>query len=97
MLLTWLYLLGAIAAATLFYLATAHQRLWRRATRAALPLRVAAGVSCALSLACGIAALGPWAGVFAAVTALMLAAIVLPCVDVWWQGRVQRRQVPHVG
>lgn len=42
-------------------------------------------------------ALGTWAGVFAAVTALMLVAVTLPYLDAWQQARTQRRQVRHVG
>ncbi|MCC8539437.1 hypothetical protein ACDH70_11745 [Xanthomonas axonopodis pv. poinsettiicola] len=97
MLLTGVYLLAAAAAATLFYLATVHQRLWQRTPRWRRPLRAGGLALFALSLACAIAALGVWAGIFAALTALMLAAIVLPCVDLWRQARAQRRQVRHVG
>lgn len=97
MLLTCVYLLAAAAAATLFYLSTLHQRLWQRTPRWVRPLRAGGVALFALSLACGSAALGIWAGIFAAMTAVMLAAIVLPCVGLWHQARVQRRQVRHVG
>ncbi|MDQ7760511.1 hypothetical protein RAB70_03615 [Xanthomonas sontii] len=79
------YLLAAALAALAFYLATAHQRLrpaWRRHARA---LRVAGTLLCAVALGAAIAALGVWAGVFAALSATMLAAVALPYLDAWRQ------------
>ncbi|WP_369981983.1 hypothetical protein [Xanthomonas bundabergensis] len=87
------YLLAAPLAALAFYLATAHQRLrpgWRRHARA---LRVAGAVSSVLALAAAIAALGVWAGTFAALAALMLAAVALPYLDAWRQLRGGRADV----
>ncbi|CAD0299635.1 hypothetical protein LYZ77_00820 [Xanthomonas hortorum pv. vitians] len=96
-LMTFLYLLTAAASAFAFYLATTHQRLVLRRRLSARLLRSGGSVLLVLSLACAIRALGVWAGVFAAVTALMLAAVALPYLDVWQQARAQRRQVRHVG
>ena len=48
----------------------------------------------ALATVAAIAALGLWAGVFAALTALMLVLVVLPYLDAWLQLRKGRR---HVG
>ncbi|MCC4591944.1 hypothetical protein LL974_12430 [Xanthomonas campestris pv. cannae] len=79
------YLLAAALAALAFYLATAHQRLrpaWRRHARA---LRVAGSLLCVAALGAAIAALGVWAGVFAALSATMLAAVALPYLDAWQQ------------
>ncbi|MBB5943522.1 hypothetical protein [Xanthomonas sp. 3307] len=78
------YLLAAALAALAFYLATAHQRLcpaWRRHARA---LRVAGTLLCVAALGAAIVALGVWAGVFAALSATMLAAVALPYLDAWW-------------
>ncbi|WP_369941765.1 hypothetical protein [Xanthomonas medicagonis] len=91
--LTAVYLLAAAFAALAFYLATAHQRLrprWRRHARA---LRVAGAALSALALAAAIAALGVWAGTFAALSALMLGATVLPYLDAWRQARGGRADV----
>lgn len=80
-----LYLLAAPLAALAFYLATAHQRLrpgWRRHARA---LRMAGVLLSTLALVAAIAALGMWAGTFAALSALMLAAVALPFLDAWRQ------------
>jgi len=90
---TALYLLAAPLAALAFYLATAHQRLrpaWRRHARA---LRVGGALLCVLALAAAIAALGVWAGTFAALSALMLAAVALPYLDAWRQLRGGRADV----
>ncbi|MCW0393506.1 hypothetical protein NB696_002194 [Xanthomonas sacchari] len=79
------YLLAAALAALAFYLATAHQRLrpaWRRHARA---LRVAGTLLCVAALGAAISALGVWAGVFAALSATMLAAVALPYLDAWRQ------------
>lgn len=86
-LISAVYLLAAALAALAFYLATAHQRLhpaWRGHARA---LRVAGAALSALALAAAIVALGVWAGTFAALTALMLAATALPYLDAWRQAR----------
>ncbi|MBB3813096.1 membrane associated rhomboid family serine protease [Xanthomonas arboricola] len=98
-LMTACYLLAAAVSALAFYLATRHQRLWpqRRLSARALRLGASALLLLLLSLGCAIAALGTWAGIFAAVTALMLVAVALPYLDAWQQARVQRRQVRHVG
>jgi len=90
---TALYLLAAPLAALAFYLATAHQRLrpgWRAQARA---LRMAGALLGALALVAAIAALGVWAGTFAALSALMLAAVALPFLDAWRQLRGGRADV----
>lgn len=90
---TALYLLAAPLAALAFYLATAHQRLrpaWRRHARA---LRMAGALLSALALAAAITALGVWAGTFAALSALMLAAVALPYLDAWWHLLGERTDV----
>lgn len=92
--MTWLYLASAALAALAFYLATAHQQLrpgWRARART---LRVAAWALALLALACGIGALGTWAGVFSALSAFMLGAVLLPYLDAW---RRLRRERAHVG
>ncbi|MCL1500890.1 hypothetical protein A7D16_18745 [Xanthomonas nasturtii] len=96
-LMTAFYLLAAAASALAFYLATTHQRLLLQRRPSARVLRAGGCMVLALSLACAMHALGVWAGIFAAVTALMLAAVALPVLDVWRQVRVQRRQARHVG
>ncbi|CAE1132528.1 hypothetical protein [Xanthomonas euroxanthea] len=95
-LMTACYLLAAVVSVLAFYLATRHQRLWPQRRLSARALRLGAS-ALLLSLGCAIAALGTWAGIFAAVTALMLVAVALPYLDAWQQARVQRRQVRHVG
>lgn len=81
--MTALYLLSGALAALAFYLATAHQRL-RPALRAhARRLRVAAWLLVALSLGTAVQALGLWAGVFAALSAVMLVLVALPYADAW--------------
>ncbi|GAE57521.1 hypothetical protein [Xanthomonas arboricola] len=96
-LMTWCYLLSAAASALAFYLATRHQRLWPQRRLSARALRIGASALLLLSLGCAMHALGTWAGIFAAVTALMLVAVALPYLDAWQQARTQRRQVRHVG
>ncbi|KQQ78348.1 hypothetical protein ASF73_05760 [Xanthomonas sp. Leaf131] len=96
-LMTWCYLLTAAVSALAFYLATTHQRVWPHRRLSARILRIGGSVLLALSLAFAMQALGPWAGIFAALTALMLVAVALPYLDVWQQARAQRRQVRHVG
>ncbi|CTP85555.1 putative membrane protein [Xanthomonas translucens pv. poae] len=90
---TALYLLAASLAALMVYLATAHQRLrpgWRRHARA---LRMAGALLSTLALVAAIAVLGVWAGTFAALSALMLAAVALPFLDAWRQLGGGRRDV----
>ncbi|MET1025266.1 MAG: hypothetical protein ABWX87_13260 [Pseudoxanthomonas sp.] len=84
--MTWLYLLGGTLSALAFYLATAHQRL-RPALRAyARPLRIGAWLLSVVSLAAAVQALGLWAGVFAALSTVMLAMVALPYADAWLHG-----------
>ena len=77
----------SLFAALGFYLASAHQRLWLPARAQARVLRAAAWVCTALATAAAIAEWGTWAGVFAALTALMLALVLLPYADAWRQTR----------
>ena len=92
--MTLLYLTLMLLAALGFYLASAHQRLWAAARAHARTLRMGAWLCMALATVAAIAALGLWAGVFAALTALMLVLVVLPYLDAWLQLRKDHR---HVG
>lgn len=91
--MTFLYLLLSALAAAGFYLASAHQQLWAGARGRARALRGGAWFCAALAVAAAIAALGMWAGVFAAATALMLALVVLPYLDAWRRQRGGRADV----
>lgn len=92
----WLFL--SLLSALGFYLACAHQRLWPRARERARALRAAAWLCAALATAAAIAALGVWAGVFSALTAIMLAAVALPYADAWRQLRGEAgKGRTHVG
>lgn len=77
----------SLLAALGFYLACAHQRLWPRARAHARKLRAGASTCVALATAAAIAESGLWAGAFAALTAFMLALVLLPYVDAWRQTR----------
>lgn len=92
--MTLLYLSLMLLAALGFYLASAHQRLWAAARANARALRMGAWLCMGLATVAAIAALGLWAGVFAALTALMLVLVVLPYLDAWLQLRKDHR---HVG
>jgi hypothetical protein len=81
------WLLLSLLAALGFYLASAHQRLWPRAHGHARLLRGLAWPCAAAACAAAIAALGVTAGVFAALTAFMLGAVLLPYLDAWRQAR----------
>ena len=85
--MTVLYLLGGLLAALAFYLACAHQRLRPSLRAHARGLRVAGWLLCAACLGLAIAVLGPWAGAFAAVSAVMLGLVALPYLDAWRQAR----------
>lgn len=88
----WL-LLSALSALG-FYLSTPHQRLWANAGARRAALRIGAWLLGAAAIAAAVAALGRWAGVFAALTAWMLCAALLPYFDAW---RMQRKGDSHVG
>lgn len=92
--MTATYLLLSTLAALGFYLACAHQQLWAGARARARVVRIAAWATTALAVAAAIVALGPWAGVFASLTALMLVLVLLPYLDAWWSSRQGDR---HVG
>lgn len=92
--MTAIYLLLVTLAALGFYLACTHQRLWAGARARARVLRIGAWAATALAAAAAIVALGPWAGLFASLTALMLGLVLLPYLDAW---RASRRGNPHVG
>lgn len=77
----------SLLAALGFYLACAHQRLWPPARAHARLLRAGASACAALAAAAAIAGFGTWAGVFAALTALMMFLVLLPYVDAWRQTR----------
>ncbi|KAF1686717.1 hypothetical protein B1992_07380 [Pseudoxanthomonas broegbernensis] len=96
--MTAAWLLLSLLAALGFYLACAHQKLWPRRGGRVRALRMAAGACALLALLAAIAALGVWAGVFAALTAFMLAAVLLPYFDAWRQARAAAHEEPrHVG
>lgn len=83
MFLSLMFLSLAWLAASAFYLACAHQRIWTRARGHARALRIGASLcTCAAALA-AVAALGLWAGLFSALTALMLGLVALPYLDAW--------------
>jgi hypothetical protein len=86
--MTIIYLFLSMLAALGFYLSSAHQGIWPRASAHARALRGAAWVVTAAATATAIIVLGSWAGVFAAMTALMLALVLLPHADAWQ--RLQR-------
>ena len=96
---TALYLLLSLLAGLAFYLACAHQRLRPALRSRARVLRVAAWSLALLATFAAIAGMGVWAGVFAALTALMLALVVLPYLDAWRQLRATRavEGEEHVG
>jgi hypothetical protein len=96
---TALYLLLALLAGLAFYLASAHQRLRPALHARSCPLRIAASVLAVLAAIAAIVGMGVWAGVFAALTALMLVLVVLPYLDAWRQLRAQatNRRTPDVG
>lgn len=85
------YLLLSTLAALGFYLASAHQRLLPGARAHAGALRIAAWLATALATAAAITALGTWGGVFAALTTLMLALVLLPHLDAWRQLQREHR------
>jgi TctA family transporter len=89
-----LYLLPALAASLAFYLACAHQRFVPSAVAKKRPLRAFAWLCTLLSIALAYVQLGVWAGVFAALTALMTGLVALPYLDAWWYARQEK---PHVG
>ena len=80
-------LLLCLLAALGFYLACAHQRLWPSARAHARLLRAGAWACAALATVAAIVERGVWAGMFMALTALMLALVLLPYVDAWRQTR----------
>lgn len=75
----------SLLAALGFYLACAHQRLWPSSR--ARSLRAGAWACTVLASAAAIVEYGFWAGVFAALTALMLFLVLLPYLDAWRQTR----------
>jgi hypothetical protein len=92
--MTATYLLLSTLAALGFYLACAHQRLWAGARARARVLRLVAWAATAPAAAAAVVALGPWAGVFASLTALMLVLVLVPYLDAWWSSS---RGDHHVG
>ncbi|MEJ1961097.1 MAG: hypothetical protein WDO56_05915 [Gammaproteobacteria bacterium] len=81
--MTFVYLIAAVMASGCFYLATGHQRLLPAASAYASRLRAAACVFALVSVLAGARAYGFWSGLFAALTALMLACVLLPYLDAW--------------
>lgn len=84
--MTALYLLSGSLAALAFYLATAHQRLRPALRPHARLLRIGAWLLSVASLAAAVQALGLWAGLFAALSVVMLVMVALPYGDAWLHG-----------
>lgn len=91
--MTALYLVFALLSGAAFYLASSHQRLWPRVHARRGWMRLFAWMSCLAAVAAAIVELGVWAGVFAAITALMLTMVLLPYLDAGRQLRGERRDV----
>jgi len=91
----WLAL--SLLSALGFYLASTHQRLWPRAHGRAGALRLLAALGTVAAIAVAITSMGITAGVFSALTAVMLAAVLLPYLDAWRQLRAAREGGSHVG
>lgn len=87
-------LLLAAVSALAFYLATTHQQLWPAGRAHKRAMQAVAWALALTAVAVAIIALGTWAGLFAALTAFMLAAVALPWLDV---ARRLRRERGHVG
>lgn len=92
--MTALYLFFSLLAGLGFYLATAHQQLLPRLRARASLVRAGAWLCTLLAGLAAIRVLGVWAGVFAALTAIMLGAVLLPYLDAGLQGLRRKR---HVG
>jgi hypothetical protein len=92
--MTALYLMSSLLAGLGFYLATAHQQFMPGIRAQARLLRTGAWLCTLLALFGAIRLLGVWAGVFAALTAVMLVAVLLPYLDAGLQGLRRKR---HVG
>lgn len=90
--MTAAYLSLSLLAALGFYLSSAHQRLSSAAHSHATALRAAAWMGTVASLAVATVRMGLWAGVFSALTALMLALVLLPYADAAL--RLRRREAP---
>lgn len=88
------YLLPALVASLAFYLACAHQRFAPGVIARKRSLRAVAWLCTFLAILLAYAQLGVWAGVFAALTALMMGLVALPYLDAWWHARQEKR---HVG
>lgn len=87
---TVLYILCAALAAACFYAAASHQRLFRQTQNYKLALRACGGLLSVVALVIAAQLLGLWAGIFAALTTLMLGCVVLPYVDAWRTHRGER-------
>lgn len=85
--MTALYLLCGVLAALAFYLGCAHQRLMPSLRARARLLRLTGWWLVLACLMAAIGALGPWAGAFAALSAVMPGLVALPYLDAWWQAR----------
>lgn len=85
--MTAIWLSLSLLAATCFYLACAHQRFRAPTGAHARTLRIAGWLCAIVAAAVAVVAMGLWAGVFSALTALMLALVALPYADAWRQLR----------
>ncbi len=88
--MTAAWLILSVLTALACYLASPHQRLCPRVQPRHRLLRFAAGAGAILATAIAVVELGWWPGVFAALTAQMLALVLLPYVDAWRSGRSAR-------
>ena len=79
--MTLLYLLSAIMAAVLFYLASPRQKLCSVKPELFVWLRPSAVVLSLLAWLLASQVLGLWTGLYAALTALMFALVALPFID----------------
>jgi hypothetical protein len=89
--MTALYLIFSVLAGLGFYLGTRHQRLWPAAQARHARWRALAWLCSGAATASAIAVLGLWAGVFAALTAVMLVMVLLPYLDAWRALRAEAR------
>lgn len=81
--MTALYLIFSVLAGLGFYLGTRHQRLWAAAQSQHARWRGLAWLCSAIATTCAVVAMGLWAGVFSALTAVMLVMVALPYLDAW--------------
>lgn len=87
-----LSVLCATLGALCIYLSTSHQQFSRRLTAWRTTCRLSALISCVSAVLLAMQHVGLWAGVFTALTAFMLAAVLVPYLDVYRQQHPSRRR-----